>query len=114
MLEPTLSYLYTGQLPLISRMTYDDPDHFFGLLSNAKYLILERLTEQCADVLGELIAINHQQGLIGHPSFGPELMPPSSMLYIFNKLDPSGNVPIEMQQRLISVACTWPDTDDED
>lgn len=90
------------------------PDRFFGVLSNAKYFILERLTEQCWDVLAELIATNHHQGLIGHPSFGPELLPPSAMLYIFDKLDPSGATTDEMRQRLIALACKWLDTDDED
>ena len=78
MLEPTLSYFYKGQMPPLcdNRTSSVDPDHFFGLLSNAKYLILERPTEQCADVLGELIKDNHHQDLIATPALAPSCCRP--------------------------------------
>lgn len=46
MLEPTLFQLYTGQIPrLVDGCSGGvDPDQFFSLISNAKYLLLEWLT----------------------------------------------------------------------
>ncbi len=52
MLEATLFHPYTGKEPPMSLVNPDSvrPDDFFGLLANAKFLMLEKLKDQCADI----------------------------------------------------------------
>lgn len=115
MLEPTLFQLYTGQIPrLVDGCSGGvDPDQFFGSISNAKYLLLERLTQQCADALAELIRANKHESLVSHPGFGPDLLSASSMR-IFNELHPNDYTKEDLRERVLVAACKWLDTDDED
>ena len=58
MLEATLYHLYTGAAPEPLRHGGREsvvPDELFGLLANAKYLLLERLQEQCTDFLARMV-----------------------------------------------------------
>lgn len=58
MLAPTLYHLYTGEAPeplCHGGRESLGPDELFGLLGNAKYLLCERLQEQCADFLARAI-----------------------------------------------------------
>ena len=63
MLAPTLYHLYTGEAPEPLRhggAESVEPKELFGLLANAKYLLCERLQEQCADFLARAIkALTH-------------------------------------------------------
>lgn len=64
-LEPTLFHLYTGKapepLPHGCRLSVS-PDRFFGLLANAKYLLLDALTEQCTAFFTRLVEAGTHEG----------------------------------------------------
>lgn len=63
-LEPTLFHLHTGRAPPLfdGKPGGVDADRFFGLLANAKYLLLDTLVQQCTDMLAELIKADCHQG----------------------------------------------------
>ncbi len=65
MLEATLFHLYTGQAP--EPLPHGGhrsltPDQLFGLLSNAKYLLIDGLVEHCGDFLIRLLQAAKHEG----------------------------------------------------
>lgn len=64
-LEPTLYHLYTGKapepLPHGGRLSVS-PALLFGLLANAKYLLLDALTADCAAFLARLVEAGTHEG----------------------------------------------------
>lgn len=66
MLEPTLFYLYTGQAPEplphggAESLT---PELLFGLLSNAKFLLMDGLVRHCGDFVTRLVQGGRLEGM---------------------------------------------------
>lgn len=48
--------------------------------------------------------------LLGHPSFGPDIFPASSMLRVFDLLDPRNLIAEDLRVRLLTTACGWLET----
>ena len=64
-LDATLFQLYTGQAPdLLPHGGREGlkPGLFFGLLANAKYLLMEDMKRQCADFLAQRVEAGMHEG----------------------------------------------------
>lgn len=65
MLEPTLFYLYTGQAPEpLPHGGHESltPELFFGLLSNAKFLLMDGLVQHCGAFVTRLVQGGRHEG----------------------------------------------------
>ncbi len=64
-LDATLFQLYTGRAPeLLPHAGVKGliPDLFFGLLANAKFLLMDKVKEQCAEFLARQIRAGTHTG----------------------------------------------------
>ena len=74
LLETTLHFLHTGDLPPVAASN-GDPDSFFGLLANAEYLMCEELTTACLDILDHHVRAGTHEPYTSHAGFSPQLIP---------------------------------------